>query len=83
MRGVNVTEYLVFRHCEERSDAAIYPTSAKKDGLLRFARNDDGEGKSPPIAIGTMNLHSKYGARVAPHHLLTRNSWFFRFFQSV
>ncbi|MGH1398648.1 MAG: hypothetical protein ACRBCT_05475 [Alphaproteobacteria bacterium] len=31
------------RHCEERSDAAIqYELSTLEDGLLRFARNDDG-----------------------------------------
>src|SRR5712671_2683892 len=28
------------RHCEERSDEAIYPFFARLDGLLRFARND-------------------------------------------
>src|SRR5258708_96727 len=29
------------RHCEERSDEAIHSSLALKDGLLRFARNDD------------------------------------------
>ena len=28
------------RHCEERSDEAIHPSSRAEDGLLRFARND-------------------------------------------
>jgi hypothetical protein len=28
------------RHCEERSDEAIYSFFARRDGLLRFARND-------------------------------------------
>src|ERR1700742_2310517 len=29
------------RHCEERSDEAIHSSFAWKDGLLRFARNDE------------------------------------------
>src|SRR6267154_1604181 len=29
-----------FRHCEERSDDAIHSFFARRDGLLRFARND-------------------------------------------
>src|ERR1700675_4642952 len=28
------------RHCEERSDEAIHSSFTRKDGLLRFARND-------------------------------------------
>jgi hypothetical protein len=28
------------RHCEERSDAAIYALELPPTGLLRFARND-------------------------------------------
>jgi hypothetical protein len=28
------------RHCEERSDEAIHSFFARRDGLLRFARND-------------------------------------------
>ncbi len=28
------------RHCEERSDEAIHPAAERKNGLLRFARND-------------------------------------------
>ena len=30
------------RHCEERSDEAIHSSITRRDGLLRFARNDDG-----------------------------------------
>ena len=30
------------RHCEERSDEAIHRTAKRKNGLLRFARNDGG-----------------------------------------
>jgi hypothetical protein len=29
------------RHCEERSDEAIHSFFARRNGLLRFARNDD------------------------------------------
>jgi hypothetical protein len=28
------------RHCEERSDEAIHSSFTRRDGLLRFARND-------------------------------------------
>jgi len=28
------------RHCEEQSDEAIHSSFARRDGLLRFARND-------------------------------------------
>jgi hypothetical protein len=31
---------VLFRHCEERSDEAIHLTEQRKNGLLRFARND-------------------------------------------
>ena len=31
---------LEFRHCEERSDEAIHSFFARRDGLLRCARND-------------------------------------------
>ena len=30
------------RHCEERSDEAIHRAAKRKNGLLRFARNDVG-----------------------------------------
>jgi hypothetical protein len=32
--------YFIRRHCEERSDEAIHSFFVRRDGLLRFARND-------------------------------------------
>jgi len=32
---------LSHRHCEERSDEAIHSSFTPRDGLLRFARNDE------------------------------------------
>jgi len=41
-RRENAGSYLNLerRHCEERSDEAIHSSFARRDGLLRFARND-------------------------------------------
>src|SRR3979490_428814 len=36
------------RHCEERSDEAIHAFFARRDGLLRFARND---GSTPELSL--------------------------------
>src|SRR5712672_3080311 len=36
------------RHCEERSDEAIHSFFARRDGLLRFARND---GSAPGSSV--------------------------------
>jgi len=33
--------YKDVRHCEERSDEAIHSFFTRRNGLLRFARNDD------------------------------------------
>ncbi len=40
MANSKVSERLGHRHCEERSDEAIHSSFARRDGLLRFARND-------------------------------------------
>src|SRR6266850_895422 len=39
MRGFG-QHFQISRHCEERSDEAIHPSLARRDGLLRFARNN-------------------------------------------
>src|SRR5882757_4515774 len=36
------------RHCEERSDEAIHSFFTRRDGLLRFARND---GSTPELSL--------------------------------
>jgi hypothetical protein len=38
--GIESYLNLEFRHCEERSDEAIHSFFARRDGLLRCARND-------------------------------------------
>src|SRR5258707_6567688 len=40
------------RHCEDRSDEAIHSSFARRNGLLRFARNDG-------FPISNMNTHSR------------------------
>jgi hypothetical protein len=40
------------RHCEEQSDEAIHPTAKRKNGLLRFARNDGFGKKSGARGVG-------------------------------
>ena len=35
----------ILRHCEERSDEAIHPFFGDLHGLLRFARNDEVDGR--------------------------------------
>ena len=35
------------RHCEERSDEAIHLAQKRKNGLLRFARNDGLDSNKP------------------------------------
>ena len=44
--GREGVSFFPHRHCEEQSDAAIQFNSAKKDGLLRSARNDE-SGAAP------------------------------------
>src|SRR5258705_13694213 len=39
-----------YRHCEERSDEAIHSFLARRDGLLRSARND-GSTNDPSLAV--------------------------------
>src|SRR5260370_7690939 len=39
------------RHCEERSDEAIHSSFARRDGLLRSARND---GLKAPLRLGCL-----------------------------
>jgi hypothetical protein len=39
------------RHCEERSDEAIHSSFARRDGLLRFARNDGGSNFTHTLAF--------------------------------
>src|SRR3546814_14732890 len=41
----------IFRHCEERSDAAIQ-SGVNRSGLLRSARNDGGRGGNGPDRKG-------------------------------
>jgi hypothetical protein len=53
MRGENAESCLNNRrHCEERSDEAIYSSFARHDGLLRFARNDG-------LRIGYLKIESE------------------------
>ena len=53
-RMSNSPEYFFRRHCEERSDEAIHAApNARRNGLLRFARNDGGASirtPKPPAA---------------------------------
>jgi hypothetical protein len=50
------------RHCEERSDEAIHVAAQRKNGLLRFARND-GEGLG---LLRRAGLRLQIGALVDP-----------------
>src|SRR6266403_1924727 len=40
------------RHCEKRSDEAIHSFFTRRDGLLRFARND---GSTPGLSVAVWN----------------------------
>ena len=43
--------FLIPRHCEERSDEAIHSFFMRRDGLLRYARNDGREAVSSPLPL--------------------------------
>src|SRR3981081_1899978 len=48
-RGRGLISRIARRHCEERSDEAIYSFFARQDGLLRCARNDGPGAFARPV----------------------------------
>jgi hypothetical protein len=58
--GIESYLNLEFRHCEERSDEAIHSFFARRDGLLRCARNDG------LAIVGCFKIESENCAAVRP-----------------
>jgi hypothetical protein len=66
------------RHCEERSDEAIYSFFARLDGLLRFARND---GSTPGLSVALKlgSRHCEERSDEAIHAFFARQDGLLRF----
>ena len=59
------------RHCEERSDEAIHSFFLRRDGLLRFARNDVERAHAGARKLISVRVNARDGAAIRDEATLT------------